>query len=75
MYPASTSTVFVLPLKTDGRAHFSLDNGPMPASLLGRLAETEYLGVVERVNKLRQTRAQHRQHTLTQSPPHAMGQH
>ncbi|EOD28330.1 hypothetical protein EMIHUDRAFT_434729 [Emiliania huxleyi CCMP1516] len=41
----------VVPLRTNGRAHFSLDAGPMPASLVGRLSEAEYYGVTERINK------------------------
>mmetsp|Transcript_4843 Transcript_4843/g.13963 ORF Transcript_4843/g.13963 Transcript_4843/m.13963 type:complete len:325 (-) Transcript_4843:137-1111(-) len=48
---ASTSTMCVVPLRTNGRAHFSLDAGPMPASLVGRLSEAEYYGVTERINK------------------------
>jgi hypothetical protein len=53
-YPASTSHTCVLPLRTSGRSHFSLDTGPMPAALIGRLSETEYLAVIQRVNKVLQ---------------------
>jgi len=51
MLPASTSTLCVLPLHTNGRSHFSLDIEPMPAALVGRLAEPEYQAIIQRVNQ------------------------
>jgi hypothetical protein len=54
MYPASTSHTCVLPLRTSGRSHFSLDTGPMPAALVGRLSEAEYMAIIQRINKVLQ---------------------
>lgn len=50
IYPASTASMCVLPLKTHGQSHFSIAPGPMPPQLGTRLAEVEYHGMVAGVN-------------------------
>ena len=54
-YPASSATLCVLPLKTNGESHFSIAPGPMPQQLSQRLAEVEYHGIVAGVNSVLQT--------------------
>ena len=51
MYPASTSHTLVLPLRTNGRNHFSLEPCPLPSSLSGRLSEDEWATLLGRANR------------------------
>ena len=50
-FPASTATLCVLPLRTNGTSRFSIPAAPMPASVANRLTEVEYQGVVDTLNK------------------------
>ena len=50
-FPASTSTLCVLPLRTNGQSRFSIAVGPMPASVSSRLSEAEYAQLIETINK------------------------
>jgi hypothetical protein len=49
-FPTSTSSLCVLPLRTNGQNYFSIAHGPMPAPLGMRLTEAEYQGVVAGIN-------------------------
>ena len=48
--PASTATLCVLPLRTQGQSRFSITPGPMPQQLSTRLSEAEYHGFVAGIN-------------------------
>ena len=49
-YPTSTPTLCVLPLRTNGESRFSINAGPMPAALAGRLTDAEFQTITESVN-------------------------
>ena len=49
-YPASTATLCVLPLRTNGQSRFSITPSPMPSQLVTRLAETEFQSVIASIN-------------------------
>lgn len=53
-FPTSTSTLCVLPLRTNGQSRFSISAGPMPASVSSRLTEAEFYALVETINKVLQ---------------------
>jgi len=57
-FPASTSSLCVLPLRTHGQSHFSIRAGPMPAALVGRMAEAEFASIIDKVNGVTGARAQ-----------------
>mmetsp|Transcript_43652 Transcript_43652/g.87367 ORF Transcript_43652/g.87367 Transcript_43652/m.87367 type:complete len:305 (-) Transcript_43652:404-1318(-) len=48
--PASTASLCVLPLRTNGQSRFSITPGPMPRQLVTRLAEAEYHGIIAGIN-------------------------
>ena len=48
--PASTPSLCVLPLRTNGQARFSVASGPVPSPLTSRLADTEWQVLVESIN-------------------------
>jgi hypothetical protein len=48
--PASTPSLCVLPLRTNGQARFSVASGPVPSPLTTRLADTEWQVLVESIN-------------------------
>ena len=49
-FPTATSTLCVLPLRTNGQARFSVAPGPMPAPLTTRLGDMEWQTLVESIN-------------------------
>jgi hypothetical protein len=49
-FPASTATLCVLPLRTNGQSRFTITPGPMPTQLTTRLAEAEFHGIVSSIN-------------------------
>ena len=49
-FPASTSTLCVLPLRTNGQDRFAIAPSPMPSQLALRLTEAEYQGVITSIN-------------------------
>lgn len=48
--PASTPSLCVLPLRTNGQARFSVASSPVPSPLTSRLADTEWQVLVESIN-------------------------